>query len=177
MRMPKERTNANREPARSAETGPALAGAARSNKADSDAILAAAMPALLHKAIDMAYDGNVAALQMSVKAALVSEQRRASQFDLPAPLGTFEGLAENSEAVVAAFSRGELTFEKAARIQAMLAAHRKFVVPGDKAAEDSEISGTAEDFLEPMRSLERATGFESKALEELKRAGSRDLQE
>jgi hypothetical protein len=175
--MPKETTNTSREAAQPAETATALARAARSNQNDSDAILAAAAPGLLHKVIEMAYGGSVAALQLSVKAAMASEQRRASQFDLPAPLGTFEGLAENSEAVVTAYSRGELTFEKAARIQAMLAAHRKFVVPGDKAAEDSEISGTAEDFLEPMRSLERATGFESKALEELKRAGSRDLQE
>jgi hypothetical protein len=175
--MPKETANTSRDAARPAETWAALPRAAPSNKAESDAILAAAAPGLLHKAIDMAHEGNVAALQLSVKAALLSEQRRASQFHLPAPLGTLEGLAANSEAVIAAYSRGELTFEKAARIQAMLAAHRKFVVPADKAAEDSEISGTAEDFLEPMRSLERATGFESKALEELKRAGSRDLQE
>jgi hypothetical protein len=141
---------------------------------DLDAIFAANASGLVLKAIEAAYAGEVPVLLQCLKEVLAREQSRIS-FQLPATLKTIEGLNENSSAVVVAHCAGKLTLEQAKGIQALLSTHRQFVSAAEKKpsnqTETTPESPEAqlEDFVEPMRAFEKATGHKSKMLEFVER--------
>jgi hypothetical protein len=177
--MPKRSENPKHQDVEPADAGAAVARAVRGNNdADIDALLAASAPGLLHKAIEMAHEGNGPALRLLLPEALAREQRRASAFHLPAALDTFEGLAKNSEAVIAAHCLGQLSYERAAGIHAFLLAHQKLVArsnPGETSDQGEKLA-SPDDFLEPMLALERV-GFRSKVLDSLKLTSTPTSQE
>ena len=160
-------------PSAEAESTNAL-GITEQRSTDIDAMFAANAPGLLHKAMEMAYGGNVSVLRFCLSEALARGQRRASEFQLTAPLDSVEGLAKNSEAVIAAHCAGKLTFEQAAGIQALLSSHLNMLSkassgPGTGDGSSSPSTATAADFLEPMLALQKTIGFRSKVLDVLER--------
>lgn len=140
---------------------------------DLDAIFAANASGLVLKAIETAYAGAVPVLLQCLKQVLAREHSRIN-FQLPATLETIEGLEENSRAVIVAHCAGKLTFEQASGIQALLSAHGQFVSAAEKKTSSRtettpESDARLEDFVEPMRALEKVSGHKSKMLEIVER--------
>ena len=172
--MSPEPTKHNRDLAQPAQAGGAIAPNARHNAAAGiESILPGNAAALLHKAIDMGLQGNVPAMRLAFEEMHLAEQKRSSEFHLPAALDTVAGLAENSAAVITAYCRGQLRFEVAAGTQALLLTQHKFVVTRDKGGaalgegEAVTSSARAEDFENPMQTFALAIGLKSKVLEVL----------
>jgi hypothetical protein len=91
-----------------------------------EALLDGEAEAITQKLVDLAKDGDSAAIRMCVDRLLPTRRHRLVEFDLP-PIETAADALKASSAVLAACAGGHISIAEAQEFQSMITAHVNFI--------------------------------------------------